>query len=303
MSLIGSVAIQDWIMIGSVPKLIVNTTLLSLAPMALKGKDILSACGMALGEIGAARVMLKDMIANGFEIKRLAEPMAYLAKAFFVKAETIIHHEAPIVVTTGTNVNVNAILYSEVCDLKASFVRDEIQRVAGVYGLEAGFLTALIQATALIKAGEVEIDALGTITLNSTAGINLKSTGPIKIESTSTVDIKASALKLEGVLSVDVGTPGAISMQAGAAVNIHGVASATMSSVGVAAVSGAVGCMPWGMIPVPPTRPDLLVSSAIPVINTTIVVPTVPLIPTDSTREVEMVEQTQGLTTIGGTVL
>lgn len=279
--ILSAVLLKKDILLEFVPKLVANAPLTSIPAMVLIAKDLSSALGKAIGEIGSARVLAKDLMINGFKMDRFTEQYGMQAKGVMVKAETFINHEAPVVFTTGTAINHSAITMVETADLKATIVKNEIHRVAQIYGLESDFLMALIKSAVAIKSGSIELDSMGNITLSAVGDITLQATN----------------IKLKAIGSIDMGAAGSISAQT-SNLTLHGLASASMMSTGVASVTGAVGCMPLGMFPVPPVRPDLMVPPIIiPPVITGLVEPDADV------RDSEMVEQTQGMTPMGGSII
>lgn len=279
------------------------------APLALlpaMAANMLKTTGTILGlkaEMSSARTMLKDLMVNGWKLTRTSEPVAYSSKAFFVKAESIAQIEAPVVITSGSAISQQGHIVNTLADLHTVTCREELHRISSVYGIDAQFLTALVQVAATIKSvGNIEIAANGDVTLSSIGTMNLKAGGAMNINAGGAINIgSVGVTKISAGGALDLGATGAVSVQAGVALTMHGVASATLSSTGVSSVTGIVGAMPFPMFtPIPPLRPDLLIPPVF--LPPTPVVPPAPFLALESPTASEALPQTQGMGSVGGQI-
>lgn len=254
------------------------------------------------GELGAVRTLNKDVMVNGWKLNRNSDIVANQAKALVNRGETVIHNEAPVVVNTGSVVSTTGYVVSTAADIRSEVCREAISKISNVYGIESDFLTALIKTAAVIKsAGDVSVSANGTLELTSVGDLKLKSGGKLIIESFGGIEAKTPlGVSINAGTALDLGAAGTLTAQSNMLM-LHGVGGATLASSGVAAVSGAVGCMPMGMAPIPPFSPGSLVPS--------IVVPPIPNIGPDlidsseKVGGVTMVEGTQGMGPVGGPII
>lgn len=308
--LLGEVLIPQDIWVGVLPKLALHTATLNplvlvkaVPDMALNANAIKSISGKALKALGTSRVLLKDIYTKGFRIERLAEPEAKQAKAFLNRAETCIVNEAGgVVANIGTVVQNTGDMIVTQGNLVTTFANQEVKRIANLYGIEADYLMAMIQTAILLKGADIQIDStVGDVTINAFKNINIKANGLVKIEGLLGVEVASGVnTKIRSALATDVsGT--SVSVQAATDLKLHGVGTALLASTGVAAVTGAMGCLPWGGIPVPPFRPDLIFP---PVTTPVVPIPVAGLIvPQADYREPQMLQQTSGMLTMPGTVL
>lgn len=141
-----------------------------------------------LMEILTCGVKISPLKVNGWRIERFSEVLASIVKMRLVHAETIIRHEAPIHTIVGIQTSTESHLNTNIHDIHLTVVKDEIHRIANVFGLDAKKLALLVKETASLQAQqkiefssgrEVEISAAAKI-LNK-AGTSIKSSAPLHI--------------------------------------------------------------------------------------------------------------------------
>jgi hypothetical protein len=253
-------------------------------------------------EMSAVRALQKDIMTTGFKIIRQSESLFQQFKGLFVRSESVIDFEAPMINSTASVVTQNGYYINNNADLMAVMCREELHRVANVFGLEADFLTAIVKTAVLMKsAGDIQMDANGAITLSSVGDFTIKTGGKFAVETMGGAKISSlTGIDFKAGTTMNLNAGSAISAQT-SILNLHGMASANLLSSGAATVVGSVGAMPMGMAPVPPIDATYAVPP--------VLIPPIAMLPPDLIKNdslikpSETVRQAQGMGSVGGPIV
>ncbi len=237
-------------------------------------------------EIGKVIVVLKDIMVNGWKLQRISQSLAVLAGDIVHKANRVLYREAPVVQDHGFIISQTSHNHHITTDVMTKTVRDDLARISGTLGLEADFMVSLVKTAMLLKStGDLELYGKNLLRISSSGELILESTDNMKISAKGDLEIISGG-------DLTVGSSGSASLkgsslsllantsliaQAGTTATVHGVAAATLASVGVAAVSGATGAIPFPGMPVPPADPSALV-------------PVLPPLPVPEVEEPELIK-------------
>lgn len=158
------------------------------AGLAADFVDLAKSVAGILMELLTCAVKVGPLKVNGWKIERFSETLASIVKMRLVHAETIIRHEAPVHTIVGVHTTTESHLNTNIHDIQLTVVKDEIHRIANVFGLDANKLALLLKESAAIKAQqkielssgrELEVSALGKIV--NKAGTSIKNSAPLHI--------------------------------------------------------------------------------------------------------------------------
>jgi hypothetical protein len=126
-----------------------------------------------LVELGILIVKLGQLKSYGWKVNRIVDAWAMVSKYFLVQAESI-RLEAPSVISVGSVSSSQFHLHETIADVQSVQVKDEIHRVAEAYGLDAKFLTILLQQTAKIYANKnIELMAKEDFMISAEEDLNI----------------------------------------------------------------------------------------------------------------------------------
>lgn len=156
----------------------------ALAQFALHGGVLLESITTlpAMAADAGALILKAGMAkANGWKLIRLSDALMMMAKFVSLKGEVAIQMDAPAVLTTTELHHRKSELDIEVAGVKAVICKEEIHRVAGAYGMDAGSLVLIIQGLAtLYSNGHLQLASTTTAELSALGQVAIKAAGEVK---------------------------------------------------------------------------------------------------------------------------
>ncbi len=273
---------KSWFKTSKLSQWAKNPTLAATVTSTLEGVN---------HEIGKAIIALKDLMVNGWKLQRISQSLGVLAGDIVHRANRILYREAPIVHDQGFTISQVSHSHNITTDVLTKTVRDDLARISGTLGLEADFMVSLVKTALLLKStGDLELYSKNMLRVSSSGNLILEATDDLTITAKGDLTLTAGgnlefgssgSVKLKGS-NLSLLANQALTAQAGTTATVHGLASATLASMGVAACVGSTGAIPFPGSPVPPADASALV-------------PIVPPLPVPEVQEPELIKPTGDL--------